>query len=216
MLIKKIFIIEDHPIVSKGLSELINKQKDLETCCILEDSKNVINEIKNNNPDMITLDISLKDKNGIEIIKDIKYSYPKLPILVISMHDEMTYAERALKAGANGYIMKEKITKELLKAIYDVLSGKIYLSEKMSGIILNKSLRKNINENESVIDILSDRELEVLQYIAEGLTTREIAEKTFLGIKTVETYKSKIKEKMNLSNSTQLVKFAVEWFLKNT
>ena len=210
---KKILIVEDHPIVARGLAQLINKQPELTVLSIASSAHMAIESIKKDNPDMVTLDISLKDSNGLELIKDINLEFKHIPILVISMHDENVYAERAIKAGAKGYIMKEKVSKELLKAIYQVLNGKIYLSNKMSSIILNKSIKGEVDN--TPVDLLSDRELEVLEYVGEGLTTREIAGKTNLGIKTIETYKSKIKEKLELKNSNQLIKFAVEWLIKN-
>ena len=212
---KKILIVEDHPIVARGLAQLINKQINLTVSATSSNAYLAIDAIEKNNPDMVTIDISLKDSNGLELIKDINSQFPDISILVISMHDESVYAERAIKAGAKGYIMKERISKELLKAIYQVLNGQIYLSNKMASIILNKSIKGEINKENSSIDLLSDRELEVLQYVGEGLTTREIADKTNLGIKTIETYKSKIKEKLDLKNSNRLIKFAVEWVIKN-
>lgn len=212
---KNVLVIEDHPIVARGLVQLINKQSDLTVCATSSTARSTIEYIKKNNPDMITIDISLKDSSGLELIKDINLQFPNIPILVISMHDESVYAERSIKAGASGYIMKESITKELLKAIYQVLKGKIYLSNKMSSVILNKSIKGEMNKKTSIIDQLSDRELEVFNYIGNGLTTKEIAKKTNLGIKTIETYKSKIKEKLNLKNSNQLIRYAVEWLIKS-
>jgi len=166
---------------------------------------------------MITVDILLKESNGIELIKDILCRIPDLKILVISMFDENIYAERAIKAGAKGYIMKESLTKQLLKAIYTVLSGKIYLSEELSTNLINKKMGNSPEENSehSTIRSLSDRELDVFQLIGDGLTTQQIADKTHLGLKTVETYKNRIKEKLNIENSNLLIKKAVEWQIIN-
>ncbi len=211
---KKILIVEDHPIVIKGLVQVINKQKNLIVVGVATNKQKALDLIKELKPDMATLDISLKDSNGIELIKDISTLYPDLPTLVLSMHDESVYAERAIKAGARGYIMKQKVTKELLKAIKMVLTGKIYLSAQMSSELLYKVSKGGNLKKSSIINTLSDRELEIFEYIGDGLTTNEIAEKTNLGIKTIESYKNNIKEKLNLKNFTLLIKAAVEWKLK--
>jgi DNA-binding NarL/FixJ family response regulator len=212
---KKVLIIEDHPIVIKGLVQIINKQKYLSVVGVATNRQKALDMIKELKPDMATVDISLKDSNGIELIKDITSIYPDCLTLVLSMHDELVYAERAIKAGAKGYIMKQKVTKELLKAIKTVLSGKIYLSSQMSSVLLNKITKAGNIEKSSIINTLSDRELEIFEYIGDGLTTNEIAQKTNLGIKTIESYKNNIKEKLDLKNFTQLIKSAVEWKLKD-
>jgi DNA-binding NarL/FixJ family response regulator len=212
---KKILIVEDHPIVSKGLIQLINKQDNIMFCGVAPDAGKALDLLNTEKPDMVTVDISLKDSNGIELIKNILAVRPDMNILVISMFDENVYAERCLKAGAKGYIMKQTITKELLKAINQVLAGNIYLSKNMSAKILDRSIGKKKTSDDPVINNLSDRELEVFQLIGQGFTTEEIADKTNLGIKTVETYKSKIKEKLDLKNATQLIKYAVEWSVLN-
>jgi len=213
---KKVLIIDDHPIVVRGLSLVINKQKDLTVCGAANSAVKALKLINELNPDVITLDLSLKDSNGLELIKDLLVHKSDIPILVISMYDENIYAERVLKAGAKGYIMKEKVTKELLKALYKVLDNKVYISENVQNNLLNSSMSmKNLNLKKSIIDILSDRELEVFEFTGDGLTTNEIAKRTNLGIKTIETYKTKIKEKLKIKNSTQLVKYAVEWKMNN-
>lgn len=209
MVKKKIFVIEDHPLVVKGLTQVINKQKDLEVVGYTSLAQKALELIKELNPDLVTMDLSLKDSFGLELIKDIVTYRKDLPILVITMHDENIFAERVLKAGAKGYIMKEKVTKELIKAIYKVLEGNIYVSDEIQSKLLSYKNR----DTKELIDILSDRELEVFQLLAEGLTSKEIAAKTNLGLKTVETYKSKIKEKLNIKSNSQLIKCAVEWRL---
>jgi DNA-binding NarL/FixJ family response regulator len=210
---KKVLIVEDHPIVCRGLSELINKQKDLEVVGIAASRPEAISFLEKLKPDLITVDISLKDSNGLELIKDMIQINSEFNILVISMFDESLYAERCIKAGAKGYIMKQKLTKDLLKAIYTVLDNKIYLSEELSSQLLITKISGK--DNTDLINTLSDRELEVLILTGEGLTTQEIADKTSLGVKTIETYKNKIKEKLNLKNFNQLIKFAVEWNIQN-
>ncbi|HOJ63093.1 MAG TPA: response regulator transcription factor [Spirochaetota bacterium] len=205
--------MEDHPVVVKGLSQVINKQENLIFCGSTSEAKESFSLIKELNPDLVTVDLSLKDSNGLELIKDLVSQFPDIKILVISMFDENIYALRCIKAGAKGYIMKEKLTKELIKAINTVLHGKIYLSENMSEKVINQRL--NEKDGADVIDLLSDRELEIFELIGEGLTTEEIADRLNISIKTVETYKSKIKDKLNLNNFTQLIKSAVEWNIKN-
>lgn len=212
---KKILIVEDHPIVIKGLVQVINKQKNLVVAGVATTKQKALDMIKELKPDMATIDISLKDSNGLELIKDISSLYHDFPTLVLSMHDESVYAERAIKAGARGYIMKQKVTKELLKAIKTVLNGKIYLSTQISSELLNKITKGGNLEKSSIINTLSDRELEIFEYIGDGLTTNEIADKTNLGIKTIESYKNNIKEKLNLKNFTLLIKAAVEWKLRS-
>lgn len=210
----KVFIVEDHPIVIKGLSQVINKQEFLEVCGYSTNAPDALKKIEQIKPDLITVDINLKDSNGLELIKDIKYSNDDVKILVISMFDENVYAERCIKSGANGYIMKEKLTKELIKAIQAVLNGKTYLSEDISVNLINQMVKGGVKDSDDpIVSLLSDRELEVFDLIGDGLTTGEIAEKTNLGVKTVETYKNKIKEKLELKNFTQLIKKAVEWKL---
>jgi len=199
--------------VVKGLSQVINKQENLIFCGSTSEAKESFSLIKELNPDLVTVDLSLKDSNGLELIKDLVSQFPDIKILVISMFDENIYALRCIKAGAKGYIMKEKLTKELIKAINTVLHGKIYLSENMSEKVINQRL--NEKDGADVIDLLSDRELEIFELIGEGLTTEEIADRLNISIKTVETYKSKIKDKLNLNNFTQLIKSAVEWNIKN-
>ncbi len=209
----KIFVIEDHPIVIKGLSQVINKQENLIFCGSTSSAKNCFSLIGELAPDLVTVDLSLKDGSGLELIKNLVNEFPDIKILVISMFDENIYALRCIKAGAKGYIMKEKLTKDFIKAINTVLQNKIYLSEAISEKLINEKLGGENKRDE--IELLSDRELEIFKLIGEGLTTEEIAEKLNIGIKTVETYKSKIKDKLELKNFTQLIKAAVEWNMQN-
>lgn len=210
---KRIFIVDDHPIVRKGLIQVINKQKNMETCGSAADAASALSFLEKDKPDLLILDISLENSNGLDLLKDISARNENIPVLVLSMHDENVYAERALNAGARGYIMKQRVTKELIKAILTVLAGKIYLSDEVSSKILDKKTKNDSGNNSDITDILSDRELEVLQYTGEGLTTEEIAGRLNLGIKSIETYKSKIKDKLDLKNSNRLIKFAVEWVI---
>lgn len=209
---KRIIIIDDHPIVRKGFAQLINREKDLAVVGEAEDHHSARELIEKTKPDLALVDLTLKESDGLELIKDITVLYPELKTLVISLHDERVYAERALRAGAKGYIMKSEATENVMTAIRQVLKGSIFLSSDMQERILQQYADKGTN-NKSVVDILSDREFEVFQLIGEGLETRLIARRLNLSIKTIETYKSHIKSKLNLQTSTELIQRAVEWNL---
>ena len=212
----RILIVDDHPIVVTGLTQLLQSQADIEVSGQVSSAQGAIDFLKTQIPEMMIVDISLENSNGIELIKNILSLQPQINILVLSMHDETIYAERSIKAGAKGYIMKHKVGDELLKAIYKVLNGKTYLSEEMSEKIISSSIKgKKKDMENNIIHILSDRELEVFELIGNGLTTQEISDKLFLGTKTIETYKTKIKQKLNLKNATQLTKYAVECIILN-
>lgn len=212
----RILIVDDHPIVVTGLTQLLQSQADIEVSGQVSSAQGAIDFLKTQIPEMMIVDISLENSNGIELIKNILSLQPQINILVLSMHEETIYAERSIKAGAKGYIMKHKVGDELLKAIYKVLNGKTYLSEEMSEKIISSSIKGEKRDIENnIMHILSDRELEVFESIGNGLTTQEISDKLFLGTKTVETYKTKIKQKLNLKNATQLTKYAVEWIILN-
>ncbi len=207
---KKILIIEDHPIVRKGFSLLINQEKDMITVGEAEDIPGALNLVHTINADLMLVDLSLKNSSGIELIKESNAMKPELPILVVSLHEESIYAERVLKAGAKGYVMKSEATENILTAIREVISGKVFLSEKMKSRFLNR-LSGNNNQKTLSFELLSDRELEVFHYIGQGKTTKEIAFSLNLSIKTVETYKSHIKTKLQIKDSTELIHHAVEW-----
>lgn len=206
----KVLIVDDHPIVRQGLSELINHEKDLAVCAQAEDASQAMVAIRSTRPDVAVVDISLKEKNGVELIKDIKAQYPGLPVLVLSMHDESLYAERALRAGARGYIMKHEATGKVVTGIRAVLDGQVFVSEKMSARMVHKLVGGSTSVD-SALDNLSDRELEVFNLIGRGLGTRQIAEQLYLSIKTIETYRSHIKEKLNLSSAGELLQYAIQW-----
>ena len=162
-------------------------------------------------PDIVIADISLKSTHGLELVKDLQVRFPSLPVLILSMHDESLYAERVLRAGARGYITKQEATKKILLAIRQVLSGQIYISEKMASRMVNKMVMGRAQEQKSPIERLTDRELEVFQLIGCGQGTRRIATELHLGIKTVESYRARIKEKLNLDDGTQLLQQAIQW-----
>jgi len=207
----KIYIIDDHPIMVQGLRELINNQKDLRIIGSTDDWHVALDQIKKLQPDLVILDVTLKDANGIEVLKNLKIHFPNLRVLMLSMHDENLYAMRSLKAGAQGYIMKAEAVDKVLTAIRQVLNGEVYLSEAMSKRTMFQLLGRGGTRTGSPLEDLSDRELEVFTLIGQGCTTRQIAEKLHLSIKTVETHRAHIKEKLNLKNSTELVQHAIHW-----
>ena len=206
-----ILIVDDHPIVRQGLTELINHEDDLVVCSQAEDAPEAMGVIKALKPDMVIVDISLKETSGMELIKDINVQYPNLPVLALSMHDESLYAERALCAGAKGYIMKAEATERVITAIRKILSGEIYVSDRMAAKMVRKLVGGRSDVGASAIDSLSDRELEVFRLIGQGRGTRQIAEKLHLSIKTIETYRAHIKEKLSLANATELLQYAIQW-----
>lgn len=207
----KILIVDDHPIVRRGLKELINHEKDLVVSGQAEDAHQAMEAIRAQKPDMAVVDISLKGTSGLGLIKDIKTQYPSLPVLTLSMHDESLYAERALRAGAKGYIMKQQATEDLIMAIRKVLGGHVYVSDTVATKMVGKVVGARPDVGASAIDRLSDRELEVFGLIGLGHGTRQIAEKLHLSVKTVETYRAHIKEKLNLANAVELLRYAIQW-----
>lgn len=209
---KKIAIIEDHPMVRERLAELVNKDKKLEVCYEAEDVETAIGLIQKNPPDLAIIDITLKDSSGLLLIKKVKALPIKTKILVISMHEEASYARRTLSAGANGYITKNKSSDEIVAAIHKVLSGEVYLSEAMTSDVLRNLISGNAKKNTvSLVEKLSDRELSVLEMIGRGLNNRAIAESLGVGLPTVDTYRARIKDKMNLQNVFELQNLAIRW-----
>jgi DNA-binding NarL/FixJ family response regulator len=208
---KKVLVIDDHPIVRERLAELINQQADLVVCGEAEDSHQARKAVAELQPDIAIVDITLKDTYGIELIKEFKDRYPKLPMLVLSMHDEALYGERALRAGARGYLTKQEATKKVVDAIRKVLAGEIYTSEKMAASILQKVAGGKAPGGGSPTDVLTDRELEVFQLLGQGKTVKEIAESLFVSAKTVEAHREHIKQKMNFKSSAELLRYAIQF-----
>jgi DNA-binding NarL/FixJ family response regulator len=208
---KRLLVVDDHPMMRTGLAQLIDNEPDLKVCAEADNAGHALDAVTGQSFDLILLDVSLPDKNGIELIKDIQALKPELPILVVSMHDEMLYAERVLRAGARGYIMKQEGGKMFLQAIRQVLGGQVYVSEKMSARILEIFSGRRNQALNSPIELLSDREFEVFRSIGQGKSTREIAELLHLSGKTVEVHRAKIKEKLKLKTATDLVRHAVRW-----
>jgi DNA-binding NarL/FixJ family response regulator len=211
----KVFIVEDHPLLREGLVRLINLQPDLVVCGEATTTHGALKAIPILKPDVVVLDITLDGSNGMDLIKDMKLRSLKALILVLSMHDEALYAERALRAGAKGYIMKQEASKEVLHAIHRILEGEIYLSKKMAAKMLHKMADGNSEEKTLPEGALSDRELQVFQLIGQGRGTRQIAEELHISAKTVESYRAHIKVKMNLSNAHELTQHAVHWVERN-
>ncbi len=206
----KIIIVEDHPIVRKGFIMLINQENDMNVVGEADGVRSAIQLINTTQADLMLIDLSLHDGNGIELIKNVKNLRPELPVLVVSLHEENVYAERAIRAGAGGYIMKSEATENILTAIREVLNGNLYVSDTMKAYFLNKLTGSGMSSS-SFTDALSDRELEVFQCIGDGKKTKEIAALLNLSVKTVETYKAHIKTKMGIKDSTDLIRRAVEW-----
>jgi DNA-binding NarL/FixJ family response regulator len=213
---KRIVIIDDHPIVRQGFTQLINQEDDLIVVGEAEDAAGAFDLIERIKPDLALIDLSLKNSNGIELIKDISRIYPDFLMLVISLHEESVYAERSLRAGAKGFIMKAEATENVMTAIRAVLQGDIYLSDSMRNRLLHSiTAGGNLRRDKKIEEYLSDRELQVLQAVGRGESTKAIAEDLNLSIKTIETYKSHLKQKLSLRNSTELMQYAVEWYLTN-
>lgn len=208
---KSVLVIDDHPLLRQGLAMLINQQRDMHVCGEAEDMGAAMQCIKQLKPDVVILDISLKGPDGLEVLKAIRTTNPDLPVLIISMHDEAIYAERALRARANGYIMKQEATEKILVAVRRILGGEAYLSDAMSKKMLQQFIDGGPSLLESRIAMLSDRELEVFGRIGEGRATREIAEELHLSVKTVETYQAHIKEKLRLKSGRELIQHAIQW-----
>jgi DNA-binding NarL/FixJ family response regulator len=208
---KTVLVVDDHPLMRQGLALLINQQQDMEICGEAEEAQAAMQAISQRRPDILVLDISLNGPDGLELLKNIRASDPTLPVLILSMHDEAIYAERALRARANGYIMKQEATEKVLIAIRRILNGDLYLSDRMSNKMLQQFIGGAPSMIQSRIAALSDRELEVFRLIGEGRATRKIADELRLSVKTVETYQSHLKEKLALRSGRELIQHAIQW-----
>lgn len=208
---KSILLVDDHPIVLEGLKQLIEQQSDLMVCGELADGRATLQTVDKLRPDLAIIDISLKGVNGLEVIKALREQCPDLPVLALSMHDETLYAERALRAGANGYVMKQEATKNLLNAVRQLLGGGIYLSENVTAKLLSRMAHTKPGAKRSALEGLSDRELEVFHLIGQGVGTRKIAETLRLSVKTIESHRENIKRKLKLEDAAELVQYAVSW-----
>jgi DNA-binding NarL/FixJ family response regulator len=206
---RKLFLVDDHPIVRQGLAQLINGEADLVVIGQGEDAYQSLRDIRSVKPDLVLVDVSLKDSDGIELLKELKAQAPELAVLVVSMHDESLYAERALRAGAGGYVMKQESPETLLAAIRAVLSGQVYVSDKMGATLLQRMVGNKKRGGNLPMDRLTDRELEIFRMIGAGRSVKEIADKLFLSVKTVEAHREHIKEKLNIKSSAELLRFAI-------
>ncbi len=207
----RVLIVEDHPIVSEGLKQMIDAEPDLIVCAQSPKGEGVLGLIKAHKPGIVVVDISLKDMNGIDLIKEVSAKEPSLPMLVLSMYDESLYAERVVRAGARGYIMKDEAAENVIAAIRKVLSGETYLGERTKARLLNRLVKTPVDPRSSPIDRLSDRELEVFRLLGQGFSTRRIAERFHRSIKTIEIYRANIKHKLDLKDATELIHYAVRW-----
>ncbi|MGO8679079.1 MAG: response regulator transcription factor [Limisphaerales bacterium] len=204
-------IVDDQPVMRQGLAQVIDHEPDLVVCGEADTASQALNSIAARKPDLVLADIALPDKSGIELIKDIQVYHPDLPVLVFSMHDESLFAERVLRAGGRGYIMKQADGRELVQAIRRVLAGHIYVSEKMSARILETFSGHRPESVDSPLERLSDREFEVFELVGQGSPTRLIAERLHISVKTVEVHRANIKKKLKLKNAIELVRCAVRW-----
>jgi DNA-binding NarL/FixJ family response regulator len=208
---KRILVVDDHPIVRQGLALLLNREPDLVVCGEAEEASGAMHVLASARPDVLIVDISLNGPDGLDLLKNIRTTHPTLPVLILSMHDESVYAERALRAGANGYIMKQEATDTVLVALRRILAGEIYVSDHIANKLLKHYITGSGTLRNSSISDLSDRELEVFRLIGEGHGTRQIAEELHLSVKTVESYQAHIKEKLSLRSARELMQRAIQW-----
>jgi len=208
--VSKIFIVDDHPIVRQGLALLINRELDLTVCGNAEEANSALQKIESLKPHVVIVDISLNGPDGLDLLKEIRMRDPNLPVLILSMLDELLYAERALRAGASGYIMKQEATEQVLVAIRRILAGEIYVSDRMANKMLHRLVGASLPLAGSPIANLTDRELEVFRLIGDGHGTRQIAEELHISVKTVESYQAHIKDKLALKNGRELVQRAIQ------
>ena len=209
---KRVFLVDDHPLVREWLTNLINQQPRLRVCGEAESGPEAREKILMLKPDVAIVDIALKDSSGLELIKDLKQSCPEVAVLVLSMHEESHYAERALRAGARGYVMKRETTRKVISAIDQVLAGRLCVSESIATVMAAQFVGGKTLATSSPLEQLSDRELEVFELLGQGRSTRQIAETLHVSLKTVQAYCARAKEKLNLGSATELLREAVRWY----
>lgn len=208
----RIVIVDDHPLVRERLAELIHREPDLEVCGEAEDRHQALDLITATRPEMAIVDLTLKSSLGIELIKDLQALMPELKVLVVSMQDEVIYAERCIRAGARGYITKQEASRNIMQAIRKVLSGEIYVSEEVASSVIARSIGGHkVGTPPSMISMLADRELQVFELVGRGHSTRQIADLLNLDVKTIETYRARIKDKMGLKDASELLQRAIAW-----
>lgn len=206
----QILVVDDHPIVRLGIRQMISAEPSLSICCEADSSKAALESVRKSTPDLAIVDLSLEDGSGLDLIRSLREAIPGLPVLVLSMHDEALFAERSLRAGARGYIMKQEAIAGLVRAIQQVLSGKIYVSQRMAQNVLERLGRDGFSPG-GRLGNLTDRELEVFEMIGRGLSTTAIADRLKISVKTIETYRSNIKTKLNLEDAADLIRHAATW-----
>lgn len=211
----RIYIVDDHALIRRGLTTLIQAEADMEVCGEAEDAATGLREIIKLQPDLVIADISLRGNSGLELIKNVKAFNPKIEVMVLSMHHESIYALRVLKAGARAYVMKQDVVQKVIEAIRRIRGGHLYVSDDVASQMLNRLVSGDTSDNASPVAMLSDRELEIVNLIGTGLLTREIAGRLHVSVKTIETHRAHIKEKLHLRNGTQLVQFCVRWVEEN-
>ena len=208
---KKIYLVDDHPLMRKGLAMTIDNEVGFEVCGQAESAEDALNEILELEPDAAVIDISLPGMNGIELVKNLLHQQPDLKILIVSRHDEELYAERAIRAGAKGYLMKLEAVEVLISAIKQILKGNLYLSDKIGNKLLMKMASGNSTKTDNPLDLLSDRELEVFELTGKGHSTKDIGKKLHISVKTVESHRANIKDKLQLDTANELMRHAVRW-----
>ena len=213
--LKKIYLVDDHPVVTKGIAMVLDDEPDLKVCGSSDDIDQVLRDINSMNPDLVIVDISLKGANGLDLVKALKTRYPNLKTMMLSMHDESLYAERALKSGARGYLMKNEVSETIIDAVREVLGGGIYLSKKMSSRFLQRYVVSDKEDTRDPLDLLTNRELEVFRYIGQGYAPREIASHMGLKVKTIDTYRERIKQKLDFPSSSEMNRYAISWHAGN-
>jgi DNA-binding NarL/FixJ family response regulator len=208
---RKILIVDDHPILRKGLGMVIDQEQDLAVIGEAEDVQGALEMIDSLKPDLVIVDVALPGVDGIELIKTMKLKYRDLPALVVSMHDESLFAERALRAGARGYIMKQEAVEKVLVAIRKVLGGEIFVSDRTTTKMIETLISGDTKGMSTPLDLLSNREMTVFRLIGQGFKTSQIADNLHLSVKTIESYRSHIKEKLKIPTGTDLMKYAIQW-----
>ena len=211
---RRIFIVDDHAMFRDGLRRLIDLEPDLTVCGDAPDAASGLRGMRESAPDLVIVDISLDTTSGIDLIKAIKRDYEDLPVLVVSMHSESLYGDRALRAGAMGYVMKSEPATTVIAAIRKVLGGNVHISEKMATLVVSKFVKGEPDQIPSPLEALSDRELEVFRMLGQGKGTREIALEMKVALPTVSSFKNRIKEKLQFKNSTEMILFSLQWFRK--
>ena len=209
--LRRILLVDDHPMTRYGMAQLLKQEGGFAVCGEADNAHHALAVVKTTKPDLVIADLTMPGRHGLEFIKDMRAMHPEVPVLVVSMHDEDLYAERVLKAGGRGYVMKHAGGKELLRAVRCVFGGHVYLSEAMAGRALDVFCGRRSPTSDSVIGRLTDREFQVFQCLGQGMSSREIGEQLHMSVKTVETHRRHVREKLDLKTGPELIKFAVRW-----